>query len=163
MLLTKYKEDDQWLSGRKHSGDSPCSLETSNLTKLVSAGCYRSSSLRKWGPLSAQQQSSVLWLQRRQVKPAPEYKKESHLKEAPPSGGDLKDYTTVVSDSSVAQSCPTLCDPMDSSRPGFPVQHQLPELSQTHVHWVGDVIQPCHLLSSLSPPAFNLSQHQGLF
>ena len=51
---------------------------------------------------------------------------------------------------------------MDSSRPGFPVQHQLPELAQSHVHWAGDAIQPSHLLSSPSPSAFNLSQHQGL-
>ena len=64
--------------------------------------------------------------------------------------------------SSVAQSCPTLCDPMDCSMPGFPVHHQLLEFTQTHVHWVGDAIQPSHPLSSPSPPAFNLSQHQGL-
>ena len=65
--------------------------------------------------------------------------------------------------SSVAQSCPTLCDPMGYSTPGFPVHHQLLEFTQTHVHWVGDAIQPSHPLSSPSPPAFNLSQHQGLF
>ena len=58
--------------------------------------------------------------------------------------------------------CPTLCDPMDRSTPGFPVHHQFLELTQTHVHWVSDVIQPFHLLSYPSPPAFNLSQHQGL-
>ena len=52
---------------------------------------------------------------------------------------------------------------MDSSTPGLPVHHQLPELAQTHVHRVGDAIQPSHPLSSPSPPAFNLSQHQGLF
>ena len=52
---------------------------------------------------------------------------------------------------------------MDWSTPGFPVQHHLPELTQTHVHWVGDAIQPSHPLSSPSPPAFNLSQHQGIF
>ena len=63
----------------------------------------------------------------------------------------------------VAQSCPTLCDPMDGSMPGFPVHHQLLEFAQTHVHWVGDAIQPSHPLSSTSPPTFNLSQHQGLF
>ena len=63
---------------------------------------------------------------------------------------------------SVAQSCLTLCDPMDCSMPGFPVYHQLVKLAQTHVHWVGDAIQPSHPLSSLSPPSFNLSQHQGL-
>ena len=65
--------------------------------------------------------------------------------------------------SSVAQSCPTLCDPMDYSTPGFPVYHQFPELSQTHVHWVSDAIQPSHPLLSPSLPAFSLSQHQGLF
>ena len=65
--------------------------------------------------------------------------------------------------SSVAQSCLTPCNPMDWSTPGFPVHHQLPELTQTHVHQVGDAIQPSHPLSSPSPPAFNLSQHQGLF
>ena len=63
--------------------------------------------------------------------------------------------------SSVAQECPTLCDPMDCSTPGFPVHHQLPELAQTHVHPVGDAIQPSHPLSS-SSPAFSLSQRQGL-
>ena len=65
--------------------------------------------------------------------------------------------------SSVAQSCLTLCDPMNRSIPGLPVHHQLPESTQTHVHWVGDAIQPSHPLSSPSPPALNLSQHQGLF
>ena len=63
--------------------------------------------------------------------------------------------------SSVAQSYPTLCDPMDYSTPGLPVHHQLPELDQTHVHRVGDAIQPSHPLSSPSPPAFNLSQNQS--
>ena len=65
--------------------------------------------------------------------------------------------------SSVAQSCPTLCDPMDCITPGLPVHHQLPEFTQTHVHWVGDAIQPSHSLLSPFPPAFNLSHHQGLF
>ena len=63
----------------------------------------------------------------------------------------------------VTQSCPTLCDPMDCSTPGLPVHHQLPEPTQTHVHRVGDAIQPCHPLSSPSPLAFNISRHQGLF
>ena len=63
----------------------------------------------------------------------------------------------------VDQSCPTLCDPMDCSMPGLPVHRQLSEFNQTHVHWVGDTIQPSHPLSSPSPSAFNLSQHQGLF
>ena len=61
------------------------------------------------------------------------------------------------------QSCPTLCNLMNCSTPGLPVHHQLLELTQTHVHAVGDAIQPSHPLSSPSPPAFNLSQHQGLF
>ena len=65
--------------------------------------------------------------------------------------------------SSVAQSCPTLCELMDCSTPCLPVHNQLPEFTQTHVHRVGDAIQPSHVLSSPSPPAFNLSQHQGLF
>ena len=68
----------------------------------------------------------------------------------------------MVRFSSVAQSCPTLCDPMNRSTSGLPVHHQLPESTQTHVHWVGDAIQPSHPLSSPSPPAFNLSKHQGL-
>ena len=65
--------------------------------------------------------------------------------------------------SSVAQSCLTLCDPMNCSMPCFPIHHQLLKLAQTRVHQVGDAIQPSHPLSSSSPPAFNLSQHQSLF
>ena len=65
--------------------------------------------------------------------------------------------------SSVAQLCPTLCDPMDYSMSGFPDHHQLPNFAQTHVHRVSDAIQPSHPLLSPSPPALNLSQHQGLF
>ena len=64
---------------------------------------------------------------------------------------------------SVAQSCPTLCDPMNRSTPGLSVHHQLPEFTQTHVHWVSDAIQPSHPLSSPSPLAPNPSQHQSLF
>ena len=65
--------------------------------------------------------------------------------------------------SSVTESCPTLFDPMDCSTPGFPVLHYLLQCAQTHVHQVSDVIQPSHPLLPPSPPAFNLSQHQGLF
>ena len=65
--------------------------------------------------------------------------------------------------SAVAQSCPTLCDPMNHSMPGLPVYHQLLEFTQTHIHRVGDTIQPSHPLSSPSPPALNPSQHQSLF
>ena len=66
-------------------------------------------------------------------------------------------------ESEVAQSCLTLCDPMNHSTPGLPVHHQLPEFTQTQVHQIGDTIQPSHPLSSPSPPAPNASQHQGLF
>ena len=69
----------------------------------------------------------------------------------------------TVQFSSVAQSFLTLCDPMDCSTPGFPVHNQLPELTQTHVHWVSNANQPSHPLSFPSPPTFNLFQHQSLF
>ena len=64
---------------------------------------------------------------------------------------------------SIAQSCPTLCDPMNRSMPGLPVHRQLPEFTETHVHRVSDAIQPSHPLLSPSPPAPNPSQHQSLF
>ena len=70
---------------------------------------------------------------------------------------------TAAQFSSVAQSCPTLCGPIDCITPGLPVHHQLPEFTQTHLHWVGDTIQPSHSLLPPSPPALSLSQHQGLF
>ena len=74
----------------------------------------------------------------------------------------IKAHMTAVRQfSSVAQLCPTLCDPLDCSTPGLPVYHQLPKFTQTHVHRIGDAIQPSHPLSSPSPPAFSLSQHQG--
>ena len=71
--------------------------------------------------------------------------------------------STFSSVSSVAQLCPTLCNPMDCSTPGLPVHCQILEFMQTHIHRVGDAIQPSHPLSSPSPPTFNLSQHQSLF
>ena len=74
-----------------------------------------------------------------------------------------KPFVGSVQSSSVVQSCLTLCDPMNHRTPGLPVHHQLLEFTQTHVHRVGDAIQPSHPLSSPSPPALNLSQHQGLF
>ena len=70
---------------------------------------------------------------------------------------------SIIQFSSVAQSCPTFCDPMNCSTPGLPVHHQLPESAQTFVHPLGDAIQPSHPLSSPSLPAFSLSQHEGLF
>ena len=75
---------------------------------------------------------------------------------------DIKRYSTSQF-SSVAQSCPTVCNPINLSKPVLPVHRQLPKFTQTHVHWVSDAIQPSHPLSSPSPSALNLSQHQGLF
>ena len=72
-------------------------------------------------------------------------------------------FFSSVQFSSVIQSCPSLCDPMNHSTPGLPVHQQLPESTQTHVRWVGDAIQPSHALSSPSPPTPTPSQHQGLF
>ena len=83
---------------------------------------------------------------------------EPHLEALP----NLQHSMTSVF-SSVIQSCLTVRDPMEHSTPGLPVHHQLPEFTQTHVHWVSDAIQPSHPLSSPFPSTFNLSQHQGLF
>ena len=72
-------------------------------------------------------------------------------------------HLIVLQFGSVTPSCLSLCDSMNCSMPVLPVHHQLQEFTQIHVHWVGDAIQPSHPLSSPSPPALNLSQHQGLF
>ena len=82
------------------------------------------------------------------------------MKEKPDSKGNVN---ILVQFSSVTQLSPALCDPMDCSTPGFPVHHQLPEFTQTHVRRADDAIQPSHPLLSPSPPALNVSQHQGLF
>ena len=87
--------------------------------------------------------------------------REVHSKETPEKLS-LTYTNKSVQFSSVAQSCPTLCDSMNHSKPGLPVHHHLPEFTQTHVHWVRDAIQPFHPGSSPSPPAHNLSQHQRL-
>ena len=87
------------------------------------------------------------------------YKLESRLWREISTTSDM----SSVQFSSVAQTCLTLCDPMNRSTPGLPVHHQLPEFPQTHVHRVGDAIQPSHPLSSSSPPAPNPFQHQSLF
>ena len=78
-------------------------------------------------------------------------------------GGEERKRLLSGQFSSAAQLCPTLCDSMDCSTPGLPVHHHLPEFTQTHVHWVGDAIQPSHTLLSTSPPALNPYQQQGLF
>ena len=97
-------------------------------------------------------------------RPVIHWEKLAHFLLKPPSfprlSASLAPFSSV---GSVAQSCLTLCDPMERSTPGFPVHPQPPEFTQTHVHRVSDAIQPSHPLSSPFPPALNLSQHQGLF
>ena len=86
-----------------------------------------------------------------------------HMSSVSHGNTEAGENTKTSQFSSVTQLCLTLCDLVDCSTPGFPVHHQHPELTQTHVHLIGDAIQPSHPLSSPSPLAFNLSQHQGLF
>ena len=104
---------------------------------------------------------------RREWWPTPVFwPEEFHGLYSPWGGKDMTERLSlrlIYQFSSVTQSCPTLCNPMNRSTPGLPVHHQLPESTQTHVHQVGDAIQPSHSLSSPSPPAPNPSQHQGLF
>ena len=90
-------------------------------------------------------------------------KKKKKKKEGTSSWSAYWSRELISKISSVAQSCLTLCDPVDCSTPGLPVHHHLPELTETHVHWVRDAIQPSHPRSSPSPPAPNPSQHQSLF
>ena len=92
--------------------------------------------------------------------PSPGYNPHRHLHEFT---ANRAQNLASVQFSSVAQSCPTLCNPMKRSTPGFPIHHQLPQFTQTHVHRVSDAIQPSHPLSSPSPPAPNPCQHQSLF
>ena len=105
---------------------------------------------------------AVPWVRRKSLWESPKTGKSTYLKNG--KGKRMgKQQNGSVQFSSVAQSCSTLCDPMNRSTLGLPAHHQLPEFTQTHVHWVGDAIQPSHTLSSPSLPAFNLSQHQDLF
>ena len=97
--------------------------------------------------------SHLLWCGAFRLKWTPYYLQSANI---------LNYQSGSVQFSSVAQSCPTLCNPMNRSTPGLPVHHQLPESTQTHVHWVGDAIQPSHPLLSPSP-AFSLSQGYGFF
>ena len=90
-------------------------------------------------------------------------KKQKKTRKTSASASDYAKAFDYVQFSSVAPSCPALCDPMNRSTPGLRVHHQLLESTQTHVHRVNDAIQPSHPLSSPSPPALNLSQHQGIF
>ena len=99
----------------------------------------------------------IPWAVAYQAPPSMEFPRQEYWSGLPLPSLSLHQF------SSVAQSCPTLCDPMNCSTPGLPVHHQLLEFTQTHVHRVGDAIQPSHPLSSPSPPAPNPSQHQSLF
>ena len=87
----------------------------------------------------------------------------SHLHSDPPSTMTHARLQMICCCCSVAKPCPTHCDPMNCSMPGFPVLHYVPQFAENHAHWVSDAIQPSHPLSSPSLPALNLSQHQGLF
>ena len=101
---------------------------------------------------SSSHQNSMVLAQKQKYRPVEQDRKPR-----------IKPMHRSVQFSSVAQSCATLCDSMDCSTPGLPVHHQFPELTQTHIHWVGVAIQPPHSLWSPSPPIFNLSQHVGVF
>ena len=115
------------------------------------------SSCASRGDLGSISRLEIPW--RRKWQPTPVI-----LPRKPHGQSSLVGYSlSSVQFSSVAQSCLTLCDCMDSSTPGIPVHYQLSEFTQIHVHWVSDAIQPSYPLSSPSPPAYNLSQHQGLF
>ena len=108
-----------------------------------------------------------MWVKKQQLEPYMEQLTGSKLGKYDKAVYCHSVYLTYMQSSvqfsSVAQSCPTLCDPMNRSTPGLPVHHQLPEFTQTHVHRVHDAIQPSHPRSSPSPPAPNPSQHQSLF
>ena len=99
----------------------------------------------------------ILWLGVVAPTPTDNFEVQSILRQVPQKQVKDQDFSCCCS---VAQSCPTFCDPMDCSMPGFPVLHYLLELAQTHVHWVSDAIQPSHHLSFPSPPTFNPSQNQ---
>ena len=94
---------------------------------------------------------------------APPYLSSSDWETREPGKRDISEEKDQIRSDQVAQSCLTLCDPMNCSTPGLPVHHQLPEFTQTHVHRVSDAIHSSHPLSSPSPPAPNPSQHQSLF
>ena len=114
-------------------------------------------SVTEWGRLMPELLSPCFWSLHFQKKSLVNSRVVQHLRVFTAEGTDSTKFPQF---SSVAQ---TLCDPTDCSTPGFPVHHQLPEFTQTHVYWVGDAIQPSHPQLSPSPPAFNLSQHQGFF
>ena len=120
---------------------------------------------KKVKSLSRVQLFAIPWTIAHQAPPSMEFSRQEYRSGLPlPSPwGSLKTLSHSVQFSSVTESYPTLCNPMNCSSPGLPVYHQLLESTQTHVHRVDDAIQPSHPLSSPSPPALNLSQHHGLF
>ena len=112
-------------------------------------------------PITHTKKVAKLGIWARSTKPGTQYSTHTHFRKWTFKYDVSNNYLSVWHQfSSVAQWCSTLCDPMDCSKPGFSVHHQLPEFTQTHVR---DAIQPSHPLSSPSPPALNLSQYQGLF
>ena len=135
------------LSGGSDSKESTCNAGRPRFNPWVGKIPWR----RKWQPTPAFSPGEVHG-QRSHIGYIPRGRKDSGTTEA-----------VSQSVSSVAQSCPTLCNPMNHSMPGLPVHHHLPEFTQTHVHRVSDAIQPSYPLSSPSPPAPNPSQHQSLF
>ena len=161
------------LWGRQQGGDALCPGHT------VVSGLEASPVLTVWPLFTAARQPAGTWLwPERGASHAPSPGSRGlllisvqaalcHLLPAPTvmdRGSYRKEIVTTVARlcrCSVAKSCPTLCSPMDCSTPGFPVLRHLPKFSQTHVHWVGDAMQPSHPLSSPCPSAFNLSHHQS--
>ena len=123
--------------------------------------------IQDWSPLGWTGWISLQSRDSQESSPTPQFKSINSFVLSflySPTLTSIHDYWknhSLDSVSSVVQSCPTLCDSMNRSMPGLPVHHQLLESTQTHVHWVSDAIQPYHPLSSHSPPAFNLSQHQS--
>ena len=130
--------------------------------QAVVYGVVKESNMTQWTAKKLDFQPGTFWLsqlKQEALPPSSGYRPGM----LPSTGPQIMMEPSSVQSSPVAQSCPAPWDPMDHSTSGFPVCHQLLELTQTHVHWVSDVIQPSHPLSSPSAPAFNLSQHQSLF
>ena len=133
------------------------SLEKSWFCEILKAGGEGDD--RRWdGWMASPTQWTWVWVNSR----SRWWTKEGH-RNVVFSGKIFSEVRWTVQFSSIAQSCLTLCNPMNRSTPSQTVHHQLPEFTQTHVHWVGDAIQQSHPLLSSSPPALNLLQHQGLF
>ena len=139
---------------------------------VIFSYCMQQQQTISWSDCDVWQKLDFIWqpeVTSSEVGPRRNFKALSKAKLAPEKGHGHCSVVCCWFDllsvqfSSVTQSWPTLYNSMDCSTPGLPVHHQLPEFTQPHVHWVGDAIQPSHPLSTPSPPALKLSQHQGLF